>query len=256
MKAAGGYNEDRKKLELVSTPGTRGGDEGNIDIAPDAGTDKPPDIPPCFFVHGYASTPAHSCILRARLRGEGLVVRTARLPWMAMGDIARSAEVVAEQVEEMKRDLGVERVNLIGHSLGGVIIRYYLQKMEGWRDLKRVVYLATPFHGSYLAYLTPLTKAGRQLHPGSDFITCMEREGSRCRKPRCLSIYSMLDYITIPHTTCHLDCAYNQKVWLPAGHLGLLLSKRAVEWTTDFLQGKLNGAMEPMTGRDGRDIAC
>jgi len=37
---------------------------------------------------------------------------------------------------------------LVGHSMGGLIARYYLECLEGWRDTKTLITLGTPFRGS------------------------------------------------------------------------------------------------------------
>jgi pimeloyl-ACP methyl ester carboxylesterase len=37
---------------------------------------------------------------------------------------------------------------LIGHSMGGLVARYYLECLEGWRDTKTLITLGTPFRGS------------------------------------------------------------------------------------------------------------
>jgi pimeloyl-ACP methyl ester carboxylesterase len=198
------------------------------------------EIYPALFVPGYASPAFYSRVFRNRLEDANIEVYTLKLPRLATGDIKLSAEVLAERVEELKRELRVKKLNLIGHSLGGIIIRYYLKRMDGWKNVKRAVYMATPHHGVPLARLVFFTKAGRQLLPGSDFLNEVQDDPSTCRKARCLSVYSVFDPISQPAESCHLDCAYNKKVYFPVGHMGLLLSERAVEWIAGFLEGRFD----------------
>lgn len=198
------------------------------------------ELYPALFVPGYASPAIYSRILRNRLEDANVEVYTLHLPRLAVGDIRRSAEVLAERVEELKRDLRVKRLNLIGHSLGGIIIRYYLKKMDGWKNVKRVVYMATPHHGVPLARLVPFTKAGRQLVPGSEFLKEMQDDPTQCKRAKCLTIYSIFDPISQPASSCVLNCAYNKRVYFPVGHLGLLLSERAVAWIAGFLEGRFD----------------
>lgn len=40
------------------------------------------------------------------------------------------------------------RVILIGHSMGGLVSRYYLEVLEGWRDCRALITFGTPFRGS------------------------------------------------------------------------------------------------------------
>ncbi len=198
------------------------------------------ELYPALFVPGYASPAAFSRIFRNRLEEANVEVYTLHLPWLAVGDIRRSAEALEDRVEELKRGLRVKKLNLIGHSLGGIIIRYYLKKMDGWKSVKRAVYMATPHHGVPVARLVPFTKAGRQLVPGSEFLKEMQDDPSLCKRARCLSVYSVLDPVSQPASTCSLNCAYNKRVYFPVGHAGLLLSGRAVEWIAGFLEGKFD----------------
>lgn len=43
---------------------------------------------------------------------------------------------------------GNAKVILIGHSMGGIVSRYYLEVLEGWRDCKALITLGTPYRGS------------------------------------------------------------------------------------------------------------
>jgi triacylglycerol esterase/lipase EstA (alpha/beta hydrolase family) len=40
---------------------------------------------------------------------------------------------------------------LVGHSMGGVISRYYLECLDGWRDTRTLVTFGTPYRGSLKA---------------------------------------------------------------------------------------------------------
>jgi pimeloyl-ACP methyl ester carboxylesterase len=40
------------------------------------------------------------------------------------------------------------RVILVAHSMGGLVARYYLEVLEGWRDCRALITLGTPFRGS------------------------------------------------------------------------------------------------------------
>ena len=40
------------------------------------------------------------------------------------------------------------RLILVGHSMGGLVARYFLECLEGWRDTRRLVTFGTPYRGS------------------------------------------------------------------------------------------------------------
>ncbi len=50
-------------------------------------------------------------------------------PLDGTNSIAQNAEVLAEYVEAVRAGTGAERVDLVGHSLGGLISRYYVQNL-------------------------------------------------------------------------------------------------------------------------------
>jgi pimeloyl-ACP methyl ester carboxylesterase len=49
---------------------------------------------------------------------------------------------------------------LVGHSMGGLVARYFLECLEGWRDTRRLVTFGTPYRG---CPGEPCTGAGSQL---------------------------------------------------------------------------------------------
>lgn len=192
---------------------------------------------PIIYVPGYGAPPFHSRYFRSRLEVEGFDVTEANLPRLQTGDIARSSAILAVEVQKARYKFDAEKVNLVGHSLGGIISRYYLQKLGGWRYVHRAVYLSTPHKGVYWAVFGLFTKAGRQLLPSSKIIQDLNNDPSRCRKIKCLSIISNFDEMIVPRESGILDCGYNKVVNWPVGHWGLVFSNKALGWIVDFFDG-------------------
>lgn len=192
---------------------------------------------PVIYVPGYGAPPFHSRYLRSRLEVEGFDVSEANLPHFQTGDVPRSAAILAVEVQKTRYEFDAEKVNLVGHSLGGIISRYYLQQLGGWKYVNKAVYLATPHKGVYWAVFGLMTKAGRQILPGSKLIKEMNSNPSRCRKIKCLSIISNFDEMIFPRESGILDCGYNKSVNWPVGHWGLVFSNKAIGWIVDFFDG-------------------
>ena len=53
-------------------------------------------------------------------------------------------------LDSWRRQSGNDKAQLvlIGHSMGGLIARYFVEALEGWRDTRAVVTFATPYYGS------------------------------------------------------------------------------------------------------------
>jgi hypothetical protein len=49
---------------------------------------------------------------------------------------------------EWRRESPDAKLILVGHSMGGLVARYFLECLEGWRDTRRLVTFGTPYRGS------------------------------------------------------------------------------------------------------------
>jgi triacylglycerol esterase/lipase EstA (alpha/beta hydrolase family) len=66
----------------------------------------------------------------------------------ATGDIATSATELASFVSQVRTATGVAQVDLVGHSQGGMMPRYYLKFLGGAGYVHTLVALAPPNHGT------------------------------------------------------------------------------------------------------------
>ncbi|MEI6627615.1 MAG: alpha/beta fold hydrolase, partial [bacterium] len=64
-----------------------------------------------------------------------------------------TAYLLKDKVEAVKRIAGTGRVNLIAHSMGGLVARYYAQELDGAKNIDKLIFLATPQRGSPKSYL-------------------------------------------------------------------------------------------------------
>lgn len=177
---------------------------------------------PILLVHGMVDNRMIFAVLRHRLRrrGFGRVFAINYSP--VTNDIRAAARDLSGAIEELVARTGYERIHLIGHSLGGLIARYYAQRLGGDERVHTLVTLGTPHSGSLLAYGLPV-KLGRQLRPDSDLITELALPAPLCRT-RFVAYYSDLDQVVLPHENGRIDhpdlLARNIRVHA-AGHMSL-----------------------------------
>lgn len=72
------------------------------------------------------------------------------------GSIDGYAEAIAKEIARVKADLGVARVALIGHSMGGLAARAYLRHCVACQQdpaVAALITLGTPHRGTHLAHL-------------------------------------------------------------------------------------------------------
>jgi len=107
-------------------------------------------LPGLWKIDAYGGFQALLC------RSVGLVVgrnfRGFAYDWRRDSRIsaARLAEAVERWLAEWRRVSGNEeaRVVLVAHSMGGLVARHYMECLEGWRVVRRLITIGTPHRGS------------------------------------------------------------------------------------------------------------
>jgi len=66
-------------------------------------------------------------------------------------DVRTAAAGLSVEVERIVEETGFERIHIIGHSLGGLIARYYITRLAGDARVHTLITLGTPGQGSNLA---------------------------------------------------------------------------------------------------------
>ena len=133
---------------------------------------------PILLLHGFLSTPGILISLAGRLRRWGYCAHGVDLGGVFGRYNARPIEhiagMIAERVEELADDHGCERIDVIGHSEGGISGRYYVQRLNGSRRVSRLVTLGTPHRGTRWAYVGyvfgQLLPSLPQMAPGSSLL--------------------------------------------------------------------------------------
>jgi triacylglycerol esterase/lipase EstA (alpha/beta hydrolase family) len=132
----------------------------------------------------------------------------------------------------LKRHVRGGRIDLVGHSLGGLIARVYLQELGGARRVDRCVTLGTPHRGTYNAYWLT-SRVARELRPDSQLLARLEASRARAAGVRFTSIVAGSDNIVIPRV---FAAGHEDVVHVPhLGHVGLLFSPTAFRVVADRL---------------------
>ncbi len=124
---------------------------------------------PVLLVHGYLGTPSCWAHIVPQLhRGGfgnvfsfGYNALASTIPVLA-ADVVREAEAAMRQSR-------CAAVHLVGHSLGGLVIRYAVQQLGLAAAARTVVTIATPHSGSPFAAVAPGV-VGAQMRPGSSLL--------------------------------------------------------------------------------------
>ncbi|MEV0217864.1 alpha/beta fold hydrolase [Streptomyces sp. NPDC050704] len=193
------------------------------DAPADAARLPTPARPPVVLLHGFIDNRSVFVLLRRSLAQHGRQQIESLNYSPLTCDIRTAAELLGRHIEEICERTGHQEVDIVGHSLGGLIARYYAQCLGGDARVRTLVTLGTPHSGTRVVPLMNAHPIVRQMRPGSTVIEELGRPAPHCRT-RFVSFWSDLDQLMDPlETACieHPDLlAQNVRV-SGIGHLAL-----------------------------------
>jgi pimeloyl-ACP methyl ester carboxylesterase len=181
------------------------------------------------FVHGYCCNPSVFLPMRAYLRHRGI---RQMLPYGYPS--SRGVEHGAIRLRDfLRRNVRGGEIDLVCHSLGGLVARTYLQELGGARRVRRCITLGTPHFGTYNAYWLS-NRVGREMRPGSQLLTRLRETREAAEDVRFLSVIGGSDNLVIPR----VFAAHEEEVFVPdMGHMAMLFSPTVWGLVADTLEG-------------------
>ncbi|MFN9174289.1 MAG: esterase/lipase family protein [Synechocystis sp.] len=129
---------------------------------------------PVVLVHGLFDTIAKFKVMAEFLTARGWSVHCLNLvPNDGSASLAVLAEQVADYIEQ--NFAPHQAIDLVGFSMGGVVTRYYLQRLEGIKKVKRYVTISAPNQGTLLGYSWPLAGV-QEMRWQSEFLQDLNRD--------------------------------------------------------------------------------
>jgi pimeloyl-ACP methyl ester carboxylesterase len=196
---------------------------------------------PVLLLPGYGLPSASMRLLARRLRRDGWT-SVHVIPYRTVfGSLERSVAVLGAAVERIRREVGATRVDVVAHSLGGLVARAYVRARGVRAGIGRLVTLGTPHGGTESFRWLRLDPMLAEVRPES---APLRRLGTADPVPgltRVVSFYTTDDDIIVPPWSADYPGATNVPL-RGVGHLGLLLSRDVYELVRRDL------AWEPGTG--------
>jgi triacylglycerol esterase/lipase EstA (alpha/beta hydrolase family) len=179
------------------------------------------------FVHGYLANRSSFLPLAGYLRLRGLRALHG-FDYASAGGVVNAAIALRDHLRATVRG---GRIDLVCHSLGGLVARVYLQELGGARRVDRCITLGTPHRGTYNAYWVA-SRVGRQLRPDSALLERLEATRAAAARVRFTSIVAGSDNIVVPR----VFAAGDDVVHVPhLGHVGMLFSPTVFRAIADRL---------------------
>lgn len=204
---------------------------------------------PVIIVAGTFSPSFANEPLAARLRADGYRTYIFELPNLGTGDINGSAAALDAFADAVRAQTGAAKVDLIGHSQGGLVGRQYIKFHGGANEVDSMISLGTPHYGTYLANFASFFGTSiiglvsiNQMSIGSSFLSNLNAGDDTIGNVRYTNIYTSFDELVRPVTQATMqDGATNVRVqsqcWARVvGHLGLIVDGAVYSGIEDALE--------------------
>ncbi len=173
------------------------------------------DLParnPVILVHGIWNSAGIFSALKAYLEKAGWsVYALSMVP--NNGDVP--LEVLAEQVAAFaEKSVGQQPFDLVGFSMGGLVSRYYVQRLGGLAQVQRLVTVSTPHRGTVLGLLSD-RPGTRQMRPGSPFLQALNRDVSQLETLQFFSLWTLFDLLILPPWSSQLGVGKERRLSVP-----------------------------------------
>ncbi|HEY4241048.1 MAG TPA: alpha/beta fold hydrolase [Kofleriaceae bacterium] len=189
---------------------------------------------PVILLHGYAMNRANFVPLAWRLARAGLGPIYGFEYW-TLGRVAAGARQLGWFVDEVRAATGAAQVDLVGHSMGGVVASYYVALAGGDGTAAHLVTIGSPLGGTDLAALG-IGYPARELVLGSRLVARLgAAPAPQHTKVTC--IWSRADAL-VPGARQARPTGPSPEIVLfdDLGHVAMLGSRRVAQTVIDRLR--------------------
>ena len=178
-------------------------------------------------------------LLENRLRADGFCVFSFNLGTFNSRDIRRSSFLIRRKIERILENSSWDRIDVIGHSMGGLIGLYYIKKLGGESRVRKLVMIGTPIRGTWAALAGVATlglwsTSSWQLLPRSRFLDELS-QGQIPPQVEVFSVAAARDWVCPPNSTRMRGI---RSIIVPMGHSSLVVSPMVYERLAQILRPK------------------
>jgi pimeloyl-ACP methyl ester carboxylesterase len=170
-----------------------------------------------LFLHGYFCNRGVWLPTMKVIAAHGYAVEAITLE-PAFGAIEDYSQAIGAAISELLTQSFATRVVLVGHSMGAIAARFYLEQQQDAR-VERLVCIGAPHHGT-IAAAFGRSRNARQIRRDSFWLDSLNASTNFPRE-RVFNIYSAHDDVGFPYGTSHLEGAENRQLH-GIGHVSLL----------------------------------
>lgn len=188
---------------------------------------------PVLLIHGIYDTIAKFNIMTTYLSQLGWQVYSINLTpntgWIGLDELAKQ---VAEYIKKIFPPS--QPIDLIGFSMGGIVTRYYLQRLGGINRVQRYINISAPNNGTLIAYGLPFPGI-IQMRPNSEFLQELNNDSVELlNKINTTFLWTPFDLMIVPPESSRMPVG--KEIILPVFvHAWMVSDKRALKVVADVL---------------------
>jgi triacylglycerol lipase len=188
-----------------------------------------------LFVHGFMAAGAVFDPMRAHVEAAA-EVETLQLSYGPLDRFDGIAERLGSLVRLASRG---RPVTIVGHSLGGILARWYVQELGGAVDaggpVDRLVTLASPHGGTRAARFAP-GSLGEALRPGSRVLQQLRDGRHRAAQVAHVAVVAGRDRMITPPSSAGEILDADLHVFADLGHNEALFDPRVLDLVARFVR--------------------
>jgi len=177
---------------------------------------------PIIVVHGYAMNRANFRPLARRLAAAGLGPIIGFEYW-TLGKTGSAARKLGELIDEVRAVTGAAQVDVIGHSMGGMVGRYHVTLLGGDGVVANLITLGSPHRGTDVSAIG-VGRPAKELLLGSTLVQRLDAAPPPTRT-RLTVMWSRSDAL-VPGPRQARVTGADELLFDDLGHLGLLTDPR------------------------------
>jgi len=203
--------------------------------------------PPVILIHGLYHNVSAWIFYQWLLKRKGFRNTYAFGYSSTSGSVDELLQKLDHRINELGRQLPSHRVILIGHSLGGLLARFYVQDKKNTEKVAAVVTLGSPHQGTKLAALG-MGKLARSLIPSGKLFSESGQQSMPSEIPR-LAIYSPIDNMVLPSEALRVaQPGWSHLEAYPVSHVAMLYYRPLARLVIEYLQIR---ALSPVVDKGG-----
>ncbi|MFC9330680.1 esterase/lipase family protein [Kitasatospora sp. NPDC057015] len=190
---------------------------------------------PVVFVHGFSGSSSNWTTAEAVFQAGGYgggELFAFDYDWTQSNKT--SAANLAAYVKQVLARTGAKQVDIVNHSMGGLVSDWYVKQLGGQPSVRRLASIAGANHGTTYASACLVYASCVEMYPGSAFLATVTSGDETPGGTGYATWYSPCDGVILPYTSTALSGATNHLVACQT-HIGFLTDTLTLGAVEQFL---------------------